>query len=249
MEASPPAADLAQRRLANLRDLGGLRVADGRSTRNGVLYRSDAPFPGDLDPEVVPVWPPSCVVDLRSSWEVRSAHPWAAVASVLNVPLLEKAAVVDGATAQTSSTASERTRLEPIYREILDRVPEKLASLVSVAAESNGPMLVHCAAGKDRTGIAVAVLLLAADVLPREVVDDYAATSSNMVALLSRREALGRPVPATVPRTLLGTCIEAVTAVTDRLVGWPGGPTGWLLEHGTRAHDISAWRRRFVLPA
>jgi hypothetical protein len=51
--------------LCNVRDVGGLPTENGPTTRAGVLYRSDAPQPGDRPP----AWPPRTVLDLRSTRE------------------------------------------------------------------------------------------------------------------------------------------------------------------------------------
>src|ERR1035441_8605004 len=73
----PPVSD-RYRRLANLRDLAGLRLAGAGTVAAGVLYRSDAPYPGDLAPDTVPVWPPATVIDLRSSGETVATYRWPA---------------------------------------------------------------------------------------------------------------------------------------------------------------------------
>jgi protein-tyrosine phosphatase len=70
--------------LCNVRDVGGLPTEDGRTTRAGVLYRSDAPLPGDPTPAGIAAWPPRTVLDLRSSRERAAApHPLAAGTTVV----------------------------------------------------------------------------------------------------------------------------------------------------------------------
>jgi protein-tyrosine phosphatase len=53
-----------------------------------------------------------------------------------------------------------------VYRRLLDMIPHRLASLLGMATKSDGPVLVHCTAGKDRTGVAVAALLLVGGLNP-----------------------------------------------------------------------------------
>ena len=73
--------------LVNLRDLGGLPAGTG-TTRQGVVLRSDAPRPGDRDPEDVS-WPPAVVLDLRDAAELNgTGHPLAEVAEVHQIELL-----------------------------------------------------------------------------------------------------------------------------------------------------------------
>jgi hypothetical protein len=234
----------------NFRDLGGLPLTGGGATRAGVLYRSDAWYPGDVAPQAAPSWPPSVVVDLRSPGETgTSGFSWPVGVRVEQVPLMRRAAVITGRREHGSGPELRRPiRLEALYLAMLQAVPDKLASLVSLAAHADGPLLVHCAAGKDRTGVAVAVLLLAAGVEPASVITDYTATASRVPALLSRLQALGRRLPADADAhpELLGAPAGAVAAVLDRLTSWPGGPQAWLATHGVAPADATRWRERLA---
>ena len=77
---------------------------------------------------------------------------------------------------------------------------------------------------------------------------DYAATASHMSALLGRLRAQGRRLPVDVDAhsELLGTPVEAIGAVVDRLTGWPGGPAAWVTEHGGSDGDLRRWRDRLA---
>jgi rhodanese-related sulfurtransferase len=236
------------RQPANFRDLGGLPLTGGGVTRAGVLYRSDALYPGDAAPAEAPLWPPALVIDLRSPGETAAGgYSWPAGVRVDQLPLLRRAAVVTGR--HDSGPGPRRpVRLESLYLAMLQAVPEKLASLVGLAAQAAGPVLVHCAAGKDRTGVAVALLLMAAGVEPESVIADYTATTPRMPALLSRLQMLGRRLPADADAhpELLGTPVEAITAVAERLDGWPGGLPAWLASHGASPDDAARWRDRLA---
>jgi protein-tyrosine phosphatase len=247
----PEPADDQHRTLANFRDLGGLPLTGGGLTRPGVLYRGDAMYPGDVAPAQAPLWPPALVIDLRSPGETAAGgYSWPAGVSVHQVPLMRRAAVVTGRL-DSGSGPRRPVRLGALYLAMLQAVPEKLASLVSLAADAEGPVLVHCAAGKDRTGVAVAVLLAAAGVEPASVVADYTATAPRVPALLSRLQELGRRLPADADAhpELLGAPVEAITAVTERLGSWPGGLPGWLAAHGASPDDVARWRDRLADPA
>jgi hypothetical protein len=239
-----PAAD-GHRQLANFRDLGGLRLTGGGVTRQGILYRSDAPYPGDDLPAGAPQWPPSTVIDLRSAGEGGAGYRWPAGVTVHQIPLMRQAAVVTDA---ARPARGRPLRLAPLYQVMLQTVAPDLASMVGIAASSTGPVLVHCAAGKDRTGVAIAVLLLTAGVEPESVVADYTATASHMSTLLGRLRAQGRRLPVDVDANseLLGTPAEAIGAVVKWLTGWPGGPAAWVTEHGASDGDLSRWRDRLA---
>lgn len=226
-------------RLANLRDLGGLPVAGGGRTRPGVLYRGDAPFSGDDAPTGVPHWPPGAVIDLRSPAErARHPHRWPDATFVHHLPL-------HGAAAPSERLPPD---LVALYQMILRTAPHRVARLVGTLARADGPVLVHCAAGKDRTGIAVAALLLAAGVDPEAVVADYLATGANMDTLRRRWVSKGYRSHRTrpVPEAWLQVPEEAIAVVVELLGSGPGGAAGWLIDHGADRDDIVAWRTRIV---
>jgi protein-tyrosine phosphatase len=232
----------------NLRDLAGLRLTGGGAVPPGLLYRSDAPYPGDAAPETVPVWPPGTVIDLRSPGEAEpeASYQWPDGVTVHQAPMFPEAAVVRAT--QEAAAAPLPRSLEEIYRRLVDSVPDRLAALLAIVAGATAPVLVHCTAGKDRTGIAVAVLLLAGGAEPDDVIADYIVTGPNMPALIERQLALGPPLPREInpASELLAAPATAITVVTEHLTGWPGGPQAWALAHGASAADLRRWRERLA---
>ncbi len=246
--SSPGADSDGHRQLANLRDLAGLRLAGGGTIPAGVLYRGDAPYPGDAVPDTVPTWPPATVIDLRSTGETAARYCWPAGVTVHHLPLMRQAAVVGTDDGATRPARPLPANLEVVYRRMLDMIPHRLASLPRLAANSDGPLFVHGAAGKDRTGVAVAVLLLVGGAEPADVMADYTASAPNMTALIERLNALGRSLPADLDADseLLGAPAEAINVVVDRLTGWPGGPKAWAEAYGASAGSIRRWQERLA---
>lgn len=226
--------------LVNLRDLGGLPVASGGLTRHGMLYRSDAPHEGDVDPMHVAGWPPSFVVDLRMEREAeRTGYSWPEQTVVCPHPLHEAAAPENVRDAD----------LAALYRFILDEVPDRVATAVAQVVRATPPTLVHCTAGKDRTGIVVAALLLAAGVSPDVVVEDYVRTAENMEAVVRRIRRRARKADRPVNPAWLLAPEEAIRPVVTRMYESPHGETrDWLAAHGTPAEHLDAWVERFVSP-
>ncbi|EME59138.1 protein-tyrosine-phosphatase [Rhodococcus ruber BKS 20-38] len=225
----------------NLRDLGGLPLTDGGRTAAGVLYRGDACYTGDVARGLLADRPPATVVDLRSDAERgHRAYTWPDGTRVHQLSLHADAA------------PGGRTGLglAELYGRVFDVAAPLFAGLVPVVARAAGPVLVHCTAGKDRTGLAVAVLLLAAGVEPQAVVDDYVATDTNMPLLYRRWEAVGLRGGSSsdrdraVPPDLFRAPAEAITPIVERLVAHPGGPEAWLIGHGAREDDVRRWRSR-----
>ena len=229
--------------LVNLRDLGGLPTDDGASTRAGVVYRSDAPHAGDRDPEGVAQWPPRAVIDLRDTVEQGDqGHPLAPVSTVHRVPLLEDVRDRDGG-------GSAGLTLSDLYDLMVLGVPKKLVEVFRIVLDTEGPVLIHCAAGKDRTGVASALLLRAAGVRADAIVADYVRTDPNMQLVLKRLDV----APVTPPgvddesvNELISAPAEAIERVLSRLETFDGGAAGFLRAHGVTADEVRRWQERFL---
>ncbi|MDB6001730.1 MAG: protein tyrosine/serine phosphatase [Rhizobacter sp.] len=164
----------------NLRDLGGLVGAGGRLLRHGRLIRSgELNGLRDAGAQRLAQLGLARIVDFRSATERNAAPTTAqALAQVARwetsatetlgdpVPLLRRCLV---------STAQSREVVHGIYRKMpyLHRVAYR--ALIEAVAEGR-PVLFHCAAGKDRTGAAAALLLSLAGVDRDAIRADYAAS-------------------------------------------------------------------------
>ncbi|QIZ36719.1 tyrosine-protein phosphatase [Saccharopolyspora sp. ASAGF58] len=230
--------------LVNLRDLGGQPTGDGVATRAGVVYRSDAPHVGDRDPVDLSPWPPKVVVDLRDSVETGDEeHPLAAVATVHSVPLLEEARDAD---VELDEAAHELTAL---YQSIVQGVPKKLVEVFRIVLDADGPVLIHCAAGKDRTGVVSAMLLSAVGVRRDAIVADYVRTDRNMLRVLQRLDevpALPPGVDEEMVHELLSTPTEAIESVLNTFAEHEGGARGWLQAHGATNEELDRWQTKFT---
>jgi protein tyrosine/serine phosphatase len=130
----------------------------------------------------------------------------------------------------------------------LGRRPDSVVESVRTIARTDGAVLVHCAAGKDRTGVVVAVALDAAGVDRETIVSDYLATEQRIEAILDRlvssptyrSELEGNdprrhaPVPGTMERVL--------DLVHQRF----GGMADYLQEHGLNDADLGRLARRLA---
>ncbi|AZG45899.1 tyrosine-protein phosphatase [Gordonia insulae] len=222
--------------LVNLRDVGGLAFEDGGVTASGVLYRGDAPYPGDTRVPELESWPPACVVDLRGARErARFAYEWPVGPVVCHVPMLD-AAAPDAAP----------TDLAAVFLRMLAVADLWAHDLIRYVGRSPGPTLVHCTAGKDRTGVAVAALLLAAGVEPSAVVADFVASEAAVASLYARWLDVGLRTPDSppLPEKYMHAPVDAITPVIDRLMSHRGGAARWLLDTGADPGDLSCWQTR-----
>lgn len=229
--------------LANFRDVGGLPTDSGRRTRTGVLYRSDAPLPHDPAPAVA-AWPPVLVLDLRSADEPVDPHPLAAVGSrVHRFPLLAEARPRDLAELRARGELSMTT----LYAEMVRRAAAIIRPVTELLVGADGPALVHCAAGKDRTGVLVALLLRAASVTREAIIADYVRTTENMRGVRLRLPAPDRELAAftaeypdimTAPAPVIGAVLDLVES--------GGGVQDWLADAGVHPALLARWTDRLV---
>jgi hypothetical protein len=233
--------------LVNLRDIGGLPTTDGRRTRTGVLYRSEAPRRGDLPPPAPMLWPPRTVIDLRSAVERSShGHPLAGDGTaVRTLPLFgEEVGRQEGSRVATALAVD----LAALYQAILDVAAPRLVEILHLVAEAPAPLLVHCAAGKDRTGLVVALLLRVAGVEKDAVLADYAATAENMPDVLRRLGENPLLPGATTAVDVTAVSVTAAEQVVDLADGHPGGVRGWFLDRGASEAALDAWLDRILTP-
>lgn len=175
----------------NFRDHGGYPVSGGGRLRRGQLWRSGQHHGAtESDLARIAALGLVAVFDLRSSKE-RTKHPCrrpAGLAAAIHVgedppPRERQHSAPHVAAAQVPrqrDVASTREGLRRNYGAIAFR-PELVAMIrryLSELAEGNGPSLVNCMAGKDRTGIAVAALHLATGVHRDDIVEDYLLTNT-----------------------------------------------------------------------
>ena len=217
--------------LVNLRDVGHLPVsaaAGGGETRAGVLFRSDAPLPGDAAPTLAG-WPPCVIIDLRSGREAKQAEPLGG--ELHHIPLASEASM------DSLMHAAPGTSLTDIYNHTLVEAAPFFARIAAIVAEATGAVLVHCTAGKDRTGVVVAALLSAVGVEREAIVADYLSTGVNMPAVIARVMGIATDDPmlsmVISQRPQVLACSEpAIRTVLTTLEAHEGGAGGWLIANG-----------------
>ena len=164
--------------LPNFRDIGGCTAADGLVVRRELIYRSAAPAASDEHLIRVAALRLGAVCDLRSPAEQRlhqwrgpehSAFEWIVADRLEEVAGLQPvewlALIADpGFTDRDAASA-----LLGVYRRFPQIYAGHLAALFRYLSSQSRPILIHCTAGKDRTGFACAMLLWALGV-PREAI-------------------------------------------------------------------------------
>ncbi len=216
--------------LANLRDVAE-RLPVG-AMREGFLLRSEAPLEGDAAPSIA-VWPPRTVIDLRHPLEREPVHPLAGSSTaVYPATLLDP-------TEPGPEGPGSREDLGSFYHSLLEApAAGRLAGIVEIVATAPEPILIHCIAGKDRTGVAVALVLRLVGIDREHVVAEYLITNDRTGKLLERLRLHYSRIDRNRDsiRNVTGSDIKAPRELIERIVDhWdahPGGTVGWYLDNG-----------------
>lgn len=197
-----PGAEIPLQGAVNFRELGGYPAADGRHVRYGLLYRG-----GNLDKlqnpqdrETLQSWHLRTILDLRSEGE-DAQHPDPTVpgADYQRVCAMR---MTDGSEMDFSSSGIERLAAEKaafekkeghpvhdfywfsvLYRQMPFGNPA-YHRLFTLLEEHRVPILFHCSCGKDRTGIAAMLILLALGASRQTALDDYMLTNTYRKAII-----------------------------------------------------------------
>ena len=239
----------------NFRDLGHLPTSDGRMTRPGRLFRSAA-F-GDVTEAGVAHLRElglTCVVDVRGAEESvamgRGLLDQLPLCHV-NVPLRDFQSLIppgadDLPGADDTGAEAAGSPLMPHYVENLESDRNLVIAVDLLAtALAHGPAAVHCAFGKDRTGVVVALLLRMVGVTEEAVVGDYMASSACMEQCIEA----ARRTPRYAPFADLDVwrCDERmIRFYLGELEARYGGAEKWALGKGIAEETIGRLRAALV---
>lgn len=230
----------------NLRDLGGYATQDGRETRWRVLYRSECLDKIDADAQR---WLVDAglrtIIDLRDDAEAATRPNVFASSGQLTyrrLPVWDEPLPPD----------SEEPDTRNGYLRELDLRGARLAEILEcVASPGTTPVLIHCAAGKDRTGLVVGLLLAAVRVPRTTIAEDYAMSAECLGPeyLLESRQWVEERGEIwehvahrfdTPPERMLKTL-----AYVDDVFG---GVERYLIQHGLKAESLDALREVLTEP-
>lgn len=241
---SHQSAALAIDGLINLRDLGGLRTASGATTLPGRLLRSESPHTlsehglrAMLDAGV------GAVVDLRTVAE-RERRP---------SPLVDAGVHTIYAPIFTDEDPypDHLTTADEVYCWWLrERRTGVAAAMSAVADAPSAPVLVHCHAGKDRTGVVIGLVLRLAGVGVDDIADDYAQSGVQLAEMLARDRviAVERGMNEAVVERLFTVRREAMVLTMECVDAEHGGAEPLMRSLGLTAGQIERLANLMVSP-
>jgi protein-tyrosine phosphatase len=245
----------------NVRDIGGLPVDGGATTRPRQLVRSDnlQDLSSTDITRLVEEIGVTTVIDLRSVGEVESEGPGPlkALTSVehLHLSLIPEAGAMTDVAKDALAINRERAlERDPddvagaFYIGYLEDRPDSVVNALRAIADAPGTALVHCAAGKDRTGVVIAMTLSAVGVPREEVIADYVATGERIEQILDRLRS--SPTYAAdvdnIPAHEHDPRPEIMARFLTRLDQDHGGPVGWLTKHGFTTADLTRLKQKLL---
>jgi protein-tyrosine phosphatase len=230
--------------LFNLRDVGAYPAAGGRTVRWRTLLRSDALH--RLDSEGVTVLGGlglRTIVDLRTQPEVE--HEPSALDGLSVSAQVRHISVLAG------DLQALPLELDAIYRYMIDHCGETIAEAIKVLATADAvPALVHCSAGKDRTGIVVALILAVLGVPDEVIAADYGLSASYLDA--GRTPAIGQLQASTglgddLTKPLLSSPPALILDVLSRVRQQAGSVEAYLNERGVSEGDLAQLRAALLV--
>ena len=242
-----PAQPVSERHLRilgtrNVRDVGGYPAGNGRQTRWRTLFRADCldQLPASSQQALIDLGVRT-VIDLRRSDELETNPNVFRASSAVRYRHLAMFDVdpghPDGAIGW--------------YRAAAERFQDRLAAVVGALIEPGAlPAVVHCAAGKDRTGITVALVLATVGVSQDVIVEDYALTktcfATRWVESDDEPGGIGQVVDDEAPA--IDAPPELIAAFLGELDERYGGPVEYLQEAGLSPPELERLRQLLTEP-
>jgi protein tyrosine/serine phosphatase len=256
----------------NVRDLGGLPTVDGRVLKRHRLIRSDSlqGLTGDDVRYLVDDVGIRAVADLRTGVEVSSEGPGPItrepLVDVRHLSLFPEAGdntdvvaaeeadgpvVLPWQNRPRSIDENERRRgASEVYLSYLDDRADSVIEALRLIAHTAGATVVHCAAGKDRTGVVIALALAEVGVAREAIIDDYALSGERIEAIITRlssRRTYASDLDASKvnfdrhkPRA------ETMTRLLEAVDEFYGGVPSWLRAHGWTDDDAAGLRAKLL---
>jgi protein-tyrosine phosphatase len=240
----------------NFRDLGGYPGTDGAATRWGTLFRSDTLHeltPGDV--ALLGAMGLATIVDLRTSRELEQTGRGLLGPEPIafrHLSVIGDAAGEGGGEGGEAVAAPAVDDVAERYLWYLDVGGPALAEALTILGDpASYPLVFHCAAGKDRTGVLAALVLELCGVLPEVIVADYLITAERMELILGRYrsdpkfQALVAGVPPGRFRVEAATMERFLEELRTRF----GGAEAWAKASGVSQASIDGLRSVLLAPA
>jgi len=240
----------------NIRDLGGIKCADGRRVKRGLLLRS-----GDLsrasDGDIFRLeeeYAVSDVIDLRDEWETKEKPDrlpgGAEYHNMPAFPPFEEQGELVYENLVKSFADDPLSSYKSLYKRLAqnDHSKEVYSRFMKTVIGASGTVLWHCRQGKDRTGVAAILLLTALGADERDIIADYLETNDAVRPMLEKMEKNGASREELDYARLHGLVMEECVAVYfDTVKNEHGSLMEYITgELGITQDDIEKLREKYL---
>ncbi|MDH4549916.1 tyrosine-protein phosphatase [Pseudomonas sp. BN607] len=210
----------------NFRDMGGYEASCGRQIKGGVLYRSDSLAELTAkDMSAIQALRLRSVIDLRHNSE-RLAKPnrllpsWGGRTHALGFLPHGATCLFEAVRSRSIDAAQARESLCSMYRHLPTTQCKHFAQVLQVLLQEHSyPALIHCTSGKDRTGFAIAVVLMALGVSRETIMQDYLLTNDYRRDLSFMLGEEVEPEVMAIIKSASAEYLQAAFDVIDRVYG------------------------------
>jgi protein-tyrosine phosphatase len=224
----------------NFRDLGGYPTDDGRATRWGRLYRSDALHEMTADDlKLFRRLGIASIVDLRNPDEV--ARTGRGLLARETIHFVNPSVLPTAIGERADASVMGDDYLFERYLHYLEVGREAYARAIQeMSKRENYPMVFNCFFGKDRTGVLASIVLRCLGVKREAIIDDYVMTSTRVDLILERlrRDPVHRDAIDQSDPVLFSAEAATMSKFLDELERCHGGARAWVLSSGVTSRQL-----------
>lgn len=240
----------------NFRDIGGTRLHGEKQIRKGVIFRSATPDKiSRSDLKKLISLNIRTIIDLRALSENNSKKIFPDTIDRISLPLdfeQETRKRLIPFLKKRGSFKEIDEVINSLYSDILDASVPVFRKLVELLlSPGSSPVLIHCRAGKDRTGILIALIQMALNAREESIVEDYMRSNQSLVPYYKRRLMLRQII--TLGNFPAGNVLRAIevkpkniVAVMDRVRDHYGGIESYLNPPGCEKLDLKELREILI---
>jgi len=231
----------------NTRELGGYKTADNQTTLENRILRSDGlQNLSNDDKEFLYSYGVRMIIDMRSRGEVSSARcamEGYRDVKYINIPLLDH---IHSENDKFNFPAS----LREMYTDLFENSKELIADILRVILDTkDGCLLYNCTAGKDRTGIISAIMLMVSGISLETVVTDYAATAEYIKEFTIKRIEFFNKLNVSIPDYLFTSPKDEMEFAINLLSEKYGDIYKYLNNIGLSESEISGLKSKLLCNA
>lgn len=240
----------------NFRDIGGAELPGGKHIRKGIIFRSATPEKITRnDVNKLSGLGIRTIVDLRAPMENNVSRNIPDTIDIVSLPLdfeQETRKRVLPFIRKKGSHKEIDEVIRSLYLEILDASVPVFRKVAELLLEPDRtPLLIHCRAGKDRTGVIIALIHLALDADNQTIIDDYIKSNESIIPYFKKRLMLRKILslgffPAENVLRVMEVKQKNIEAVLDRLKHHHGGIESYLNPPGVQKIDLKELREILV---